>query len=89
MKHDRDAQALARAGLDRDVVFERTENAAIEELGQIRRDFPQMLHRREAAFTHRDKQRLLAQRDDHELVVEALCLERNRHYVDLRLPPID
>jgi uncharacterized protein (UPF0303 family) len=31
----------------------------------------------------------LAQRDDHELVVEALCLERNRHYADLRLPPID
>ena len=31
----------------------------------------------------------LAQRDDHELVVETLCLERNRHYVDLRLPPID
>jgi uncharacterized protein (UPF0303 family) len=31
----------------------------------------------------------LAQRDDHELVVEALCLERNRQYADLRLPPID
>ena len=31
----------------------------------------------------------LAQRDDHELVVEALCLERNRHYVELRLPEID
>jgi uncharacterized protein (UPF0303 family) len=31
----------------------------------------------------------LAQRDDHELVVEALCLERNRHYADLRLPAID
>lgn len=31
----------------------------------------------------------LPQRDDHELVVEALCLERNRHYADLRLPPID
>jgi uncharacterized protein (UPF0303 family) len=30
----------------------------------------------------------LPQRDDHELVVEALCLERNRHYADLRLPPI-
>jgi uncharacterized protein (UPF0303 family) len=29
----------------------------------------------------------LPQRDDHELVVEALCLERNRHYIDLRLPP--
>jgi uncharacterized protein (UPF0303 family) len=28
----------------------------------------------------------LAQRDDHELVVEALCLERNRQYVELRLP---
>lgn len=28
----------------------------------------------------------LAQRDDHELVVEALCLERNRQYADLRLP---
>jgi uncharacterized protein (UPF0303 family) len=31
----------------------------------------------------------LPQRDDHELVVEALCLERNRHYADLRLLPID
>jgi uncharacterized protein (UPF0303 family) len=31
----------------------------------------------------------LPQRDDHELVVEALCLERNRHYAELRLPPID
>jgi uncharacterized protein (UPF0303 family) len=31
----------------------------------------------------------LAQRDDHELVVEALCLERNRHYADLRLPALD
>ena len=31
----------------------------------------------------------LPQRDDHELVVEALCLERNRQYADLRLPPID
>lgn len=31
----------------------------------------------------------LPQRDDHELVVEALCLERNRHYADLRLPPTD
>jgi uncharacterized protein (UPF0303 family) len=31
----------------------------------------------------------LAQRDDHELVVEALCLERNRHYAELRLPPLD
>jgi uncharacterized protein (UPF0303 family) len=31
----------------------------------------------------------LPQRDDHELVVEALCLERNRHYADLRLVPID
>lgn len=31
----------------------------------------------------------LPQRDDHELVVEALCLERNRHYADLRLPPIE
>lgn len=30
----------------------------------------------------------LPQRDDHELVVEALCLERNRHYADLRLPPL-
>jgi uncharacterized protein (UPF0303 family) len=29
----------------------------------------------------------LPQRDDHELVVEALCLERNRHYAELRLPP--
>jgi uncharacterized protein (UPF0303 family) len=29
----------------------------------------------------------LPQRDDHELVVEALCLERNRRYIDLRLPP--
>jgi uncharacterized protein (UPF0303 family) len=29
----------------------------------------------------------LPQRDDHELVVEALCLERNRHYADLRLIP--
>jgi uncharacterized protein (UPF0303 family) len=29
----------------------------------------------------------LPQRDDHELVVEALCLERNRHYIDLRLSP--
>jgi uncharacterized protein (UPF0303 family) len=28
----------------------------------------------------------LPQRDDHELVVEALCLERNRNYTDLRLP---
>jgi uncharacterized protein (UPF0303 family) len=31
----------------------------------------------------------LPQRDDHELVVEALCLERNRHYADLRLPALD
>jgi uncharacterized protein (UPF0303 family) len=31
----------------------------------------------------------LAQRDDHELVVEALCLERNRLYADLRLPSLD
>ena len=31
----------------------------------------------------------LPQRDDHELVVEALCLERNRHYAELRLPPVD
>lgn len=31
----------------------------------------------------------LPQRDDHELVVEALCLERNRQYADLRLPSID
>jgi uncharacterized protein (UPF0303 family) len=31
----------------------------------------------------------LPQRDDHELVIEALCLERNRHYADLRLPPVD
>ena len=31
----------------------------------------------------------LPQRDDHELVVEALCLERNRHYADLRLPVLD
>ena len=31
----------------------------------------------------------LAQRDDHELVVEALCLERNRQYAELRLPAID
>jgi uncharacterized protein (UPF0303 family) len=31
----------------------------------------------------------LAQRDDHELVVEALCLERNRLYADLRLPALD
>jgi uncharacterized protein (UPF0303 family) len=31
----------------------------------------------------------LPQRDDHELVVEALCLERNRQYADLRLPTID
>lgn len=31
----------------------------------------------------------LAQRDDHELVVEALCLERNRQYADLRLPALD
>ena len=30
----------------------------------------------------------LPQRDDHELVVEALCLERNRQYADLRLPPL-
>jgi uncharacterized protein (UPF0303 family) len=31
----------------------------------------------------------LAQRDDHELVVEAFCLERNRQYADLRLPELD
>ena len=31
----------------------------------------------------------LAQRDDHELVVEALCLERNRLYAGLRLPSLD
>ncbi len=31
----------------------------------------------------------LPQRDDHELVVEALCLERNRHYAELRLLPQD
>lgn len=31
----------------------------------------------------------LPQRDDHELVVEALCLERNRQYADLRLPSIE
>ena len=31
----------------------------------------------------------LPQRDDHELVVEALCLERNRQYADLRLPALD
>jgi len=31
----------------------------------------------------------LPQRDDHELVVEALCLERNRHYAELRLPVIE
>jgi uncharacterized protein (UPF0303 family) len=31
----------------------------------------------------------LPQRDDHELVVEALCLERNRQYADLRLPAVD
>jgi uncharacterized protein (UPF0303 family) len=31
----------------------------------------------------------LPQRDDHELVVEALCLERNRQYADLRLPSSD
>ncbi len=31
----------------------------------------------------------LAQRDDHELVVEALCLERNRQYADLRLSPAE
>jgi len=31
----------------------------------------------------------LAQRDDHELVVEALCLERNRQYAELRLPAVD
>jgi uncharacterized protein (UPF0303 family) len=31
----------------------------------------------------------LPQRDDHELVVEALCLERNLRYVDLRLPALD
>jgi uncharacterized protein (UPF0303 family) len=30
----------------------------------------------------------LPQRDDHELVVEALCLERNRQYADLRLPSL-
>ncbi|HEX6772703.1 MAG TPA: heme-degrading domain-containing protein [Acidobacteriaceae bacterium] len=30
----------------------------------------------------------LPQRDDHELVVEALCLERNRQYADLRLPEL-
>jgi uncharacterized protein (UPF0303 family) len=31
----------------------------------------------------------LAQRDDHELVVEAFCLERNRQYAELRLPELD
>ena len=31
----------------------------------------------------------LPQRDDHELVVEALCLERNRYYAELRLPVIE
>lgn len=31
----------------------------------------------------------LPQRDDHELVVEALCLERNRQYAELRLPAGD
>ncbi len=31
----------------------------------------------------------LPQRDDHELVVEALCLELNRQYAELRLPSID
>lgn len=31
----------------------------------------------------------LPQRDDHELVVEALCLERNRQYAELRLPAAD
>jgi uncharacterized protein (UPF0303 family) len=31
----------------------------------------------------------LPQRDDHELVVEALCLERNRQYAELRLPPLE
>jgi uncharacterized protein (UPF0303 family) len=31
----------------------------------------------------------LPQRDDHELVVEALCLELNRQYAELRLPPIE
>lgn len=31
----------------------------------------------------------LPQRDDHELVVEALCLERNRQYADIRLPSIE
>lgn len=31
----------------------------------------------------------LPQRDDHELVVEVLCLERNRQYADLRLPSIE
>jgi uncharacterized protein (UPF0303 family) len=31
----------------------------------------------------------LAQRDDHELVVEALCLELNRQYAELRLPAVD
>lgn len=30
----------------------------------------------------------LPQRDDHELVVEALCLERDRNYTDLRLPEV-
>jgi len=28
----------------------------------------------------------LPQREDHELVVEALCLEQNRNYAELRLP---
>ncbi|MGC1870050.1 MAG: heme-degrading domain-containing protein [Acidobacteriaceae bacterium] len=31
----------------------------------------------------------LPQRDDHELVVEALCLETRRDYASLRLPPQD
>jgi uncharacterized protein (UPF0303 family) len=30
----------------------------------------------------------LPQREDHELVVEALCLEQNRNYADLRLPSV-
>jgi uncharacterized protein (UPF0303 family) len=31
----------------------------------------------------------LPQRDDHELVVEALCLELNRQYAELRLPDLE
>jgi uncharacterized protein (UPF0303 family) len=31
----------------------------------------------------------LPQRDDHELVVEALCLETRQDYATVRLPPQD